>query len=63
MWALVRRPDGQEEEREIHEYSYIEAGDILEDGSVVLAVKYKEEDDMDAISMGFFADENDDDSY
>ncbi|MDD4127891.1 MAG: hypothetical protein PHV39_09445 [Methanomicrobium sp.] len=62
MWALVRRPDGIEEEIEIPEDSYVETGDILDDGSVILRLKYENEDDFDAISMGFFADESDDES-
>lgn len=61
MRALVRRTDGEEEEIEIPEESYIEAGDILDDGSVVLRLIYPEEDGLDPISMGFFADESDDD--
>jgi hypothetical protein len=62
MWALVRRPDGIEEEIEIPEDSYVETGDILDDGSVILSLKYENEDEFDAISMGFFADESDDES-
>ena len=63
MKALVRRPDGNEEEIEIPEESYIEPGDILDDGSVVFRLIYPEEDGLDAISMGFFADENEDEDY
>ncbi len=61
MWALVRRTDRTEEEIEIDESSCIETGDILDDGSVVLAVRYQDDDDFDARSLGFFADEADDD--
>ena len=62
MWVLMKRPDGSEEEVYLSDYPYLEEGDILDDGSVVIAVRYKNEEETDAISMGFFADENDEES-
>jgi hypothetical protein len=60
MWVLVRKPDGTERELDLPEDSYIEVGDILEDGSVVLEIRYPEED-VDLTEMGFFSDERDED--
>lgn len=60
MWVLVRKPDGTERELDLPEESYIEIGDILEDGSVVLEIRYPEEDE-DLTEMGFFSDERDED--
>lgn len=60
MWVLVRKPDGTEKELDLPEDSYIEIGDILEDGSVVLEIRYTDEDD-DLTEMGYFSDERDED--
>jgi hypothetical protein len=60
MWVLVRKPDGTEKELDLPEDSYIETGDILEDGSVVLEIRYSDEDD-DLAEMGYFSDERDED--
>lgn len=50
MWAYVKQPDGSTEEREFPAGVYIEIGDILEDGAVVIDVPYSDDgdDDMDA---------------
>ncbi|MBP2133458.1 hypothetical protein J2128_001412 [Methanomicrobium sp. W14] len=61
MLVIVRRSDGKEEEIEIPDDYCLEPGDILKDGSVIIMVRCSEEDEIDAISMGFFADEKDDD--
>jgi hypothetical protein len=47
MWAYVQHPDGSTEEREFPAGSYIEIGDILEDGAVVIDVPYPDEIDDD----------------
>ncbi|MBN1432655.1 MAG: hypothetical protein JW931_07755 [Methanomicrobiaceae archaeon] len=60
MWVLVRKPDGTEQEIDISEETYLEIGDILEDGSVVLEIRDPDEDD-DLIELGFFSDERDED--
>ena len=60
MWVLVRKPDGIEKELDLPEESYIEVGDFLEDGSVVLEIRRSDEDD-DLTEMGFFSDERDED--
>ncbi|WP_421908945.1 hypothetical protein [Methanolacinia petrolearia] len=60
MWVLVRKPDGTEKELDLPKDSYIEIGDILEDGSVVLEIRYTDEDD-DLTEMGYFSDERDED--
>ncbi len=48
MWAYVKRSDGRTEEREFPAGVYIEIGDILEDGSVVVDVPYPDDIDDDA---------------
>ncbi len=60
MWVLVRKPDGTEQEIDISEETYLEIGDILEDGSVVLEIRDPDEDD-DLMELGFFSDERDED--
>ena len=47
MWAYVKRSDGRTEEREFPAGVYIEIGDILEDGSVVVDVPYPNDIDDD----------------
>ncbi|MCC7556840.1 MAG: hypothetical protein KO254_12165 [Methanoculleus marisnigri] len=49
MWAYIKYSDGRTEEREFPAGVYIEIGDILEDGSVVIDVPYPDniEDDAD----------------
>ena len=60
MWVLVRKPDGTEQEIDISEETYLEIGDILEDGSVVLEIRDPDEDD-DLMELVFFSDERDED--
>jgi len=60
MWVLVRKPDGTEKEIDLPEDSYLEIGDILEDGSVVIEIRYGDEEE-DITELGFFPDERDDD--
>lgn len=47
MWVTVRRPIGTVEEIELPEDVYIEIGDILNDGSVVLDLQYPDDIDED----------------
>lgn len=60
MWVLLRKPDGTETETDLPEDSYLEIGDILEDGSVVLEIRHDDEED-DITELGFFSDERDED--
>jgi len=52
MWAYIKRSDGRTEEREFPAGVYIEVGDILEDGSVVIDLPYSDdiEDDADPLA-------------
>lgn len=59
MWVLVRRPDGSEEETVFPEDAYLDIGDILEDGAVVVEIRRHEDDDID--ELGYFSDELDED--
>ncbi len=60
MWVLVRKTGGKEEERDLPEDSYLEIGDILDDGSVVLEIRYND-DNEELIELGFFPEERDED--
>jgi len=53
MWAYVKHPNGSTEEREFPAGIYVEIGDILEDGAVVIDVPYPDDydDDMDALAL------------
>ncbi|HOF97650.1 MAG TPA: hypothetical protein PLV90_10825 [Methanoculleus sp.] len=53
MWAYIKRSDGRTEEREFPAGVYIEVGDILEDGSVVIDLPYSDdiEDDADPLTL------------
>lgn len=48
MWAYVKRSDGRTEEREFPAGVYIEIGDILEDGAIVVDVPFSDDIDDDA---------------
>lgn len=48
MWAYVKRSDGRTEEREFPAGIYLEIGDILEDGAVVVDLPYAGDIDDDA---------------
>ncbi|HQE09643.1 MAG TPA: hypothetical protein PLN60_04185 [Bacillota bacterium] len=54
MWVYVKHPDGSTEEREFPAGVYLEIGDILEDGAVVIDVPYTDgccDDDIDALML------------
>ncbi len=54
MWAYVKHPNGSTEEREFPAGVYLEIGDILEDGAVVIDVPYTDgccDDDIDALML------------
>ncbi|WP_292520764.1 hypothetical protein [Methanoculleus sp.] len=56
MWAYVKRSDGKTEEREFPAGVYIEIGDILEDGSVIIDLPYTDDLDDDAESPDLYDD-------
>ena len=56
MWAYVKHSDGRTEEREFPAGVYIEVGDILEDGSVVIDLPYSDDIDDDAEAMVLYDD-------
>lgn len=60
MWVLVRKPDGNEKEIDVPEDTYLEIGDILDDGSVVVEIR-RPDDDEDLMELGFFSEERDED--
>jgi hypothetical protein len=56
MWVLVRRPDGKTEEREFPAGVYIEIGDVLSDGSIVMDVPYPDDIDDDMVALDLYDD-------
>ena len=56
MWACVKHSDGRTEEREFPAGIYIEIGDILEDGSVVVDLPYPDDIDDDAEALDLYDD-------
>ncbi len=54
MWAYVKRSDGRTEEREFPAGVYIEVGDILEDGSIVIDLPYSDENDDDTEPLALY---------
>lgn len=56
MWAYIQHPDGSTEEREFPVGTYIEIGDILEDGAVVVDVPYPDDFDDDEEVLAFYDD-------
>ena len=56
MWAYVKHLDGSTEEREFPAGIYVEIGDILEDGSVVIDLPYPDETEDDTDSLDFYDD-------
>ncbi len=52
MWVYVKLPDGEIEEREYPAGMYLEIGDVLEDGAVVIDVPYPDDiDDMEGLGL------------
>jgi len=58
MWVLVKKPDGKEEDIDLPDTSYLQIGDILEDGSVVIDLKYPDDEDDDLVAMGYYGDDD-----
>ena len=59
MWVLVKTPEGKEVDRDLPETSYLQIGDILEDGSVVIDLKYPDDEDDDLVSLGYYGEDDD----
>lgn len=53
MWVTVRRTNGDIEEIDLPPNQFLEIGDILSDGSVVLDLEWPDEldDDMEALEL------------
>jgi hypothetical protein len=56
MLVTIRTPEGSIREIELDDDLYIEIGDVLEDGSVVLDLPYPDDTDEDFIAMGEYDD-------
>ncbi|MDN7012701.1 hypothetical protein FGW20_06540 [Methanoculleus sp. FWC-SCC3] len=54
MWAYIKHSDGRTEEREFPAGVYIEIGDVLEDGAVVIDVPYPDDIEDDAEFPDFY---------
>ena len=57
MWVVVKNPEGEVREVDVHPELYIEIGDILDDGSVVIDLPYPDDIDEDMLAMDLY--END----
>ena len=57
VWVVVRRLDGTIEELDLPANSYIEIGDVLDDGSVVIDPPYPDDIDEDMIAFGLYDDD------
>jgi len=51
MWVVVRKLDGKVGEVELPASHYVEIGDVLSDGSVVIDLPYTDESNEDFMSM------------
>ncbi|WOF17012.1 hypothetical protein F1737_10140 [Methanoplanus sp. FWC-SCC4] len=61
MLVMLKNENGREEEVEMPDDSYLEVGDILENGSVIMSIRYPDDIEDDLIAMGFV--EPDDEDY
>lgn len=57
MWVTIRRPDGSIKEIELSFNPYIEIGDILWDGSVVIELTCPDKNDEDFYAMEGYGNE------
>jgi hypothetical protein len=57
VWVLIRRPDGGEEEIDLPAGLYVEIGDVLSNGSVVIDLPYPDDTNEDIVEIEFFEDE------
>jgi hypothetical protein len=59
VWVTIRTQEGSIRDIELDDDLYIEIGDVLEDGSVVLDLPYPDDTDEDFIAMGEYDDLDD----
>lgn len=60
VWVTVRTQEGSIKDIELDDDLYIEIGDVLEDGSVVLDLPYPDDTDEDFLVLGEYDDLDDD---
>jgi hypothetical protein len=51
MWVVVKKMDGKVGEVELPASLYVEIGDVLSDGSVIIDLPYSDEPDDDLMHM------------
>jgi hypothetical protein len=56
MWVMIRTLEGVLKEIELDDDLYVEIGDVLEDGSVVVDLPYPDDTDEDFIAIGEYDD-------
>jgi hypothetical protein len=59
MWVRVRRPDGSMDDIDLPPDSYVNIGDILQDGSVIVDLQYPEDEEEEYIDPGYYEEEED----
>lgn len=57
MWVVVRKQNGSVGEVELPASHYVEIGDVLSDGSVVIDLPYDDEPDEDFMPMDTYDEE------
>ncbi|MDG6256974.1 MAG: hypothetical protein QCH35_05170 [Methanomicrobiaceae archaeon] len=57
MWVVVRKLDGKVSEVELPTSHYVEIGDVLSDGSVVIDLPYTDEPEEDFMPMDTYDEE------
>ncbi len=57
MWVVVKKMDGKVGEVELPASHYVEIGDVLSDGSVIIDLPYSDEPDDDSMGMDIYDEE------
>jgi hypothetical protein len=57
MWVVVRKLDGSVGEVELPASHYVEIGDVLSDGSVIIDLPYNDEPEEDFMPMDTYDEE------
>jgi hypothetical protein len=57
MWVVVKKMDGKVGEVELPASFYVEIGDVLSDGSVIIDLPYSDEPDDDSMIMDIYDEE------
>jgi len=59
MWVRVKKPDGTMDDIDLPPDSYLNIGDILQDGSVIVDLQYPEYKDEEFLDPGYYEEDED----